>query len=252
MGEAEEGEPGAWPRKCRTSTGLPLNVAWHREAAKTHRCSFVKGIRWPGRAGGACGSAGVPRPVSSPGEAERVPGCTAGREGQPVCLHFPGERELKAFPGGPTVWEPKKADELSVKATSPPTEKSEQCSFPLLARREIPALPSQPPQKAAASFVPKGQFRRSTKSFTFEDQHTPLPRGGPIAVPARPLPLFPFRRAPTFPAFSSGAAAQGRHSPTSRRLPHFLACRCDILKNQGAFMLGASITAGGSSLFRRC
>lgn len=96
-GEAEEGEPGAWPGKCRTSTGLPLNGAWHREAAKTHRCSLAKGIGWPGRAG-ACGSAGVLPPFPFLERRRGVPGCPAGREGPPASLHFPGARELK---GGP-------------------------------------------------------------------------------------------------------------------------------------------------------
>ncbi|XP_032907268.1 uncharacterized protein LOC116992125 isoform X2 [Catharus ustulatus] len=172
-GEVEEGEPGAWPRKCRTSTGLPLNVAWHRKAAKTHRCSFVKGIRWPGRAGGVCGSTGVPRPVSSPGETEKRPRLPR-REGRAASLPaLSRSARAQGIPGDTNSL--KKADDISIKAISPPTEKSRQCSFPLLARREIPALPSQPPQRAA-SFVPKGQFRLH-KELHFRGPEHPAPQG---------------------------------------------------------------------------
>lgn len=88
-GGREEGRVGAWPRKCRTSTGLPLNVARQRAEARIRRCALVKGIRWPGRAR-RCVWRGVrwhppPRFPSWRGGVASLAAPLAGKGRQPAC-----------------------------------------------------------------------------------------------------------------------------------------------------------------------
>ncbi|XP_017672083.1 PREDICTED: uncharacterized protein LOC108498192 [Lepidothrix coronata] len=135
------GGAGAWPRKCRTSTGLPLNMAQHREKDKTSRCSLVKGIRLPGRARVRV----YGRPLASPtplpllGWWRSVPHCLRGKEGQAACLHFPRRAGAQGIPRGTSSL--KKADDISIKATSPPSvlqKIHDNAPLPLLARQGNP------------------------------------------------------------------------------------------------------------------
>lgn len=161
-----------------------------------------------------------PRPIPSPG----VPRCPA--DSLPALFKGAGERQ--AFPRGPSSL--RKADDIAMRATSPPAapEKSHGnvLSPPLQLAGKSPALPFRhPPQTAASSFVRERQFWRFTKRFTFEDQHTPHPRGGPIAPSARTPPLPPFKGAPTFHAFSVEGSSSWQTPPASWRHPHFPADR---------------------------
>lgn len=92
-GGAHPPTPGAWPRNCRTGTGLPRNAA--------RGCADVvwsRGFREPGWVGSGSGWVGVwggpltsPAPFPLPAWWRSVPRCPAGREEQAACLHFSKE-----------------------------------------------------------------------------------------------------------------------------------------------------------------
>lgn len=157
-----------------------------------------------------------PAPFPLPAWRSSVLRCPADWEGQAACLQFLKSAGAPGVPRGTSSL--RKADDISIKATSPPAAPEESHSnapFPLFGR--------QGESRPCLFGIPKRQQPPLCGRGSFDaSQSTSLSRTNTLRIPGTlpsPSSPSPFSVRPTFPAFSVEGSSSWQTSPRWRLSP---------------------------------